>query len=405
MGKHSKLAAGAARRRVVLAVGLGVAVAVAAGAGVSAQAGTGSGARPARAASSRPASHRGAVLTAVQRRAGTWKLLPAAPVTMFPQSTVTVWTGHEMIIHGSLKNGRGVTFAYRPARSKWAKLRPGPKPLSAEAVDIAVWTGSRMLVMGLTNGSYNPAANTWRQIAPLPHPDEGAVVGWTGHQAIVWGGVCCDGLSHDGAAYNPATNTWRMLPTAPLKQRRNAMGGWTGKLLVVAGGFTRPRRFFRDAAAYNPATRKWRKLAPMPAARGEGTALWDGKEMLFIGGARPRTNLPVAHGLAYNPATNHWRWLPAMKFPRTGFAAVWTGRQVLVWGGLTGSLGHPGIPPHGEAYNPVTNRWTALHAAPLHGRAYPAAAWTGRQMIVWGGYTLGDGTPPKEFTDGAAYTP
>ena len=376
MGKHSKLSEGAARRRAFFAVGLGEAAAMAAGAGVSAHAGTGCGATSARAASSRPAIHPGAVLTALQGRAGTWIRLPAAPVTRLPVEMVSVWTGHEMIIHGIGFGKPGVTFAYRPSRSRWAKLRPGPKSLTLEANDIAVWTGSRMLVIGLTNGSYNPAANTWRPIARLPLPGEAAVVGWTGHQAIVWGGVCCSTISHDGAACHPASNTWQKLPAAPLTPRRSAMGTWTGKVMVVAGSFTFGQRgtfsYLRDAAAYNPATHKWRRLAPMPAARAEGTALWDGKEILFIGGAGPGTNLPVAHGLAGNPATNHWRWLPAMEFARRGFAAVWTGCQVLVWGGLTGSNSRPGIPPHGEAYNPVTNKWTALPASPLRGRAYPA---------------------------------
>ena len=91
-----------------------------------------------------------------------------------------------------------------------------------------------------------------------------------------------------------------------------------------------------------------------------------------------------------------------MPSPRSGFVAVWAGHQLLVWGGLT-AANIP--PPHGEAFNPATNRWTALPPAPLRGRASPTAAWTGRHLIVWGGYIPGDGTPPKEFTDGAAYTP
>ena len=38
--------------------------------------------------------------------------------------------------------------------------------------------------------------------------------------------------------------------------------------------------------------------------------------------------------------------------------------------------------------------------APLHGRVVSAAAWTGRRMIVWGGYTAS-----RTFLDGAAFTP
>jgi len=87
-----------------------------------------------------------------------------------------------------------------------------------------------------------------------------------------------------------------------------------------------------------------------------------------------------------------------VKVPRGGFAAVWTGHYVLVWGGLSGRSNQP--PAHGEAYNPVTNLWTALPGAPIGGRADPVAVWTGRQMIVWGG-AKGTTAP----TDGAAFTP
>lgn len=35
-----------------------------------------------------------------------------------------------------------------------------------------------------------------------------------------------------------------------------------------------------------------------------------------------------------------------------------------------------------EAYNPASNVWSALPAAPLHGRLAATSAWTGRQMIA-----------------------
>jgi Kelch motif len=246
-----------------------------------------------------------------------------------------------------------------------------------------------MLVLGLTSAAYNPATNKWHPIA-RPNLAPGQINGWTGHEAIVWEGTCCGGQADRGAAYNLATNKWRVF-ASPLERRVGAIGAWTGKELVVAGGVSQPNgrtvKAFRDAAAYNPVTRTWRKLAPMPLGRSDATPVWDGREILFLGG---RTgNRLAAYGMAYNPATNRWRWLPRMQYPRSGFAAVWTGRHVLVWGGLT-AAGIP--PPHGEAFDPATSRWTALPIAPLHGRVVSAAAWTGRQMIVWGGYIKGKNT-------------
>jgi hypothetical protein len=50
-------------------------------------------------------------------------------------------------------------------------------------------------------------------------------------------------------------------------------------------------------------------------------------------------------------------------------------------------------------YNPATNRWSALPESPLHGRQFPTAVWTGRQMIVWGGFIPRKNTP-RTFPDG-----
>jgi len=400
MRRRSTLTAARAIRGLFLSVPLALGVVIALAPGASGSAGTGRAAAVARADAALPGRGHSSVPGAARSLAGSWKLLPAAPVTTAPAGLVSVWTGHEMIIHGIVP---GVTFAYRPAADTWARLRPGPKPLAGlEADDVAVWTGSRMLVMGLTNGSYNPVANTWRPIARLGTPDEAAVVAWTGRQAIIWGGVCCSGVSNGGAAYDPGTNTWRQLPNAPLQPRRSAAGTWTGRELIVAGGFTFDHnRLFRNAAAYNPATRTWRTIAPMPLGRWGATAVWDGNEVLviggYIGGGVTARNRLAVRGLAYNPAANRWRWLPKMAYPRSGFAAVWTGRQLLVWGGLTATHIPP---PHGEAFDPATSRWTALPASPLRGRADPVAVWTGRLMIVWGGSASG-----HRFTDGAAFIP
>jgi hypothetical protein len=396
MRKHPLLAAGRAIswRLPSLPVAVGAVIALAAG---------GSGAQ----AATRPVvSTSVAAPGASPVVAGTWKLLPKAPVASLPGDATAVWTGREVIIHGNYFPGaggiRGVTFAYLPATGKWVRLANGPAgPSAYETTDIAVWTGSRDLVFGQTSAIYNPAANTWRQM-PRGIIGYGAVTGWTGRLFFAWGGTCCMDESHDGYAYSLASNTWRQLPTAPLSVRRDASGTWTGRELVVAGGFRfgfrGPDVYFRDAAAYNQATGKWRKIAPMPRREWGATAVWDGKEILFIGGSVPGVNGPPARGLAYNPRTNRWWLLPTMAYPRFGFAAVWTGRQLLVWGGLTAKRIPP---PHGEAYTPATGKWTALRASPLRGRSYPVAVWTGRQMFVWGGSS----SSGSGFTDGAIYTP
>jgi hypothetical protein len=355
------------------------------------------------------ASQPTSALPAAPLVSGSWRLLPRTPVTMAPDQAVTVWTGKKMIIYGIRHTVSGTFFqrfniAYLPRASAWQRLPSGPRPVNnGEGGNVAVWTRSEMLVLGPTAGAYKPATSTWRRVSRKgPGATDGAVIGWTGHQVLVWGGVCCN-PSNSGRAYRVATNTWTAMPAAPLAPRAFPAGAWTGKELVVAGGTVRTAggavKGSRSGAAYNPATRTWRRLPLMPRGRYSAQAVWDGREVLLLGGFRAPGTAPAGRGMAYNPATNTWRLVRAMPFARDGFAAVWTGRHVLVWGGVSGRNG-TSLPPHGEAYNPATNTWTALPAAPLHGRADPIAVWTGHQMIVWGG-DFGS----TAYTNGAAFTP
>jgi hypothetical protein len=346
-------------------------------------------------------------------RLGTWQRLPAAPIAV-PYTRASVWTGTEMLIFGrvtSLKGGFAtgkyfdVAAAYNPATETWRKLHPGPGFRGgSEGHDEAVWTGSEMLVTGITNAAYKPATNHWRL---LPAPPEGwgapAFTVWTGRQLIGWGGGCCGDSNAWGAAYTPATNSWEMLPPAPLAGRQGTVGAWTGTELIIVGGNDADGKVFATAAAYNPATLSWRRLPPLPAPRTGATATWDGTEVLVVGGRRAGMDL-YADGVGYNPSTNRWRRLPAMGTSREGHVAVWTGSRLLVWGGGTIRGRAFVAPPHGLAYDPVTNRWSPLPVSPLRGRFGATAVWTGAKMILWGGRPVVYGSGAL-FADGAAYTP
>jgi len=351
-------------------------------------------------------------LARVARPSRTWQRLPVAPIGPTYLST-SVWTGSEMLIFGRVSRTYPardfpVLAAYRPAHNAWRRLPAGPGPTGAsEGEEAAVWSGKEMLTWGKTTAAFNPLTAGWRTLPESPIAGRAAptLVVWTGRQMIGWGGGCCGESAADGAAYTPATNSWQKLPTGPLAGRY-ASGAWTGRDLIIAGGLNADGRFFTDGAAYTPATNSWRRIANLPVPLIEDVAVWDGHEVLLVGGGTPRGGglRLVTHGFAYNPATNRWRRLPSMGQGRVGQVAVWTGRQLLVWGGETSRAGVRVAPPRGVAYDPAHNRWSALPTSPLRGRVSPTAVWTGRQMIVWGGQSIGNATP-HSFSDGAAYTP
>jgi N-acetylneuraminic acid mutarotase len=213
-----------------------------------------------------------------------------------------------------------------------------------------------MLVLGPTAGAYNPATSTWRPVSREgPGATEGAVTGWTGHQVLVWGGVCC-APSNGGNAYHVRTNTWTVMPAAPLAPRAFPAGAWTGRELVVAGGYVRAVgtgavKTFRNGAAYNPATGTWRRLPLMPRPRSNAQAVWDGKEVLFLGGFRAPRTAPATRGMAYNPATNTWTRLKDMPFPGISHTGTESDGNFIYLAG-----GYPGRVNASQTFS-TTNVW------------------------------------------------
>jgi len=82
-------------------------------------------------------------------------------------------------------------------------------------------------------------------------------------------------------------------------------------------------------------------------------------------------------------------------------AAAWTGRQLVVWGGGAGGGGNWQPSAAGAAYDPATDRWQVLPPAPVPARIGASAVWTGREVLFWGGQA----GPDTTFADGAAYDP
>lgn len=349
--------------------------------------------------------------------AGTWQSIPPSPVAL-QTNLASVWTGSEMLIYGVKGVARDGNFlhasnalvAYNPASRTWQRLPSPTGQAQYLGRHPAVWTGREMLVW--PDRAFNPATNQWRALPKSPASGGGLVV-WTGRELIGWGGGCCGDAFSDGAAYNPSTNTWRKLATSPLAPSQSPIGAWDGhELIVLVGDFDPdgkrwPARLAR-AAAYDPATDTWRRIAPLPESRGGATVTWDGDELLVVGGAgAPLGGKPAplaTIGYAYDPATNRWRPLPAMESGRFASATAWTGKTLLLWGGAMSLAGTPTVPPHGLAYDPERDSWSALPQAPLLGRLDPTAVWTGKQLIVWGGQKPGKGVA-SAFLDGAAFTP
>ncbi len=365
--------------------------------------------------------------------AGAWSLIPDAPQ---PVGRPVAWTGRELLVAqpGCCDDLGSVDLsAYNPAAKIWRRLPP--TPLTPRAFAAGAWTGTEMVVAGglasasgsaehaalVTDGAaWNALTNTWHRIAAMPTTLAGNPTAvWTGREVLVWSSVPAPTAGPNGRevvlAYNPSTNTWRSLPASGLTPRAHAVTVWTGKELVVWSGLSSNfTTAYGDGARLDPATNTWRPLPPAPVpARGLAAAIWSGHEVVLWGGV-VGAGTEVGKGAAYDPAANHWRALPLSPLrARTLPAGVWTGRLFIVIGGSAGSV-LPAPGPGAAAYDPASNRWTALPAAPryppvLNGPTFAAdqrqdglAVWTGKAVVLVGGLDFRRQAPRA---DGVAWTP
>jgi hypothetical protein len=119
------------------------------------------------------------------------------------------------------------------------------------------------------------------------------------------------------------------------------------------------------------------------------------------GGGAGSGDRPTDSALAELPSG--WSELPAPPEVRSRGAIVWTGEELLVWGGYVFSgSGEDVDQSDGFAFAADEREWKSMAAAPLAARVHPASAWTGEELLIWGGM---DGRQELFFGDGAAYDP
>ena len=350
---------------------------------------------------------------------GDWKLLPPAVSLAGRSEPSVVWTRKAMIVWGGEADtgvlADGASFDL--SSETWASLPAAP--IAPRRSHSAVWTGTKMVVYGgmgvspecpqicpLGDGAaFDTLTQTWTPIAPAPlGPRTGHRAVWVQNRMVVWGGGAeAGGALADGASYDPATDSWAPLPPSPLEARMGHGAVATTHDMLVWGGSEggEAGRYLADGAVFSPAANSWARMADAPgslAGRDNFASVWTGQQMVVWGGyGRSDTCIPCFHGdgAAYDPSAGSWTPLaPSPLRGRGGSRAVWTGRDMLVWGGFD-STDHT----DGALYNPTADSWAGLAGGPLSARQNHAMVWTGQQLLIWGGQGAG-----ARLADGAVLT-
>ncbi len=231
-----------------------------------------------------------------------------------------------------------------------------------------------------------------------PDPREYQTAVFTGSKLIVWGGYRNGVSLNTGGQYDPVANSWSATST------KNAPSGryyhsavWTDTQMLVWGGFDGlVANDVNTGGRYSPAGDSWTPISTTnaPGSRYKHSAVWasgiTGRPPTMIVWGGDDSGQPVGSGGQYDPAADSWTPTEVQTGPeaRTGHVAAWTGSEMIVWGGFDSST--KTYFSSGNRYDPTLDAWTPIPdtGAP-QGRSGATEVWSGSEMIVWGGYVPG----------------
>lgn len=210
----------------------------------------------------------------------------------------------------------------------------------------------------------------WAFVSPMPTPEAGII-------AVFLNGLIFKFNSGRMDAYDPQTDQWSPRSKPPF-------GGSAGVVLngtIYSVG--------NSLCAYNPSLDTWTVKAPLniPRSGGLGAAAAAGK--IFAMGGERNGSAPVE---AYDPGTNTWQVKASMPTPRSNLAAVTIGGIVYALGGQVFGQGdfYPHMVPQVEAYDPLTDSWSAKPNLPYSAEGLVALNFNGVLAALGGEYhTIG----------------
>lgn len=315
-------------------------------------------------------------LALAQMPTSPWK--KGAPFPEPDEELYGVASNGKLYVFGGFGGGKapGIAYEYNPTTDKWTKKTSMPRPAHHAALAAAK---GKIYVMGgfvppkdtaipvggawepIDNAwEYDPEADSWKSLPPLPGKRGSAVAAEAGGKIYVIGGATTVEGSKDpfftffgpsrvlgtNDVYDPATNKWQSREPMSVPRNHAFSGVINGKIYVIGGrtghGFILSATNTDVVEEYNPVSNTW--SAPkdrMPTVRSGGASGTDGRRIYVAGGEVTTKELVGAFKAveAYDPMTNSWMALPSMPMPRHGVAGGVIGNRFHLVSGMMQSAG------------------------------------------------------------------
>lgn len=312
------------------------------------------------------------VAAANAQSAGSWT--QAAPFPEPSEELYSIVCNGKIYVFGGYANRapKGLVFEYDPAADKWTRKKNMVLP--AHHTALATLNGKIYVIGGYAASNtsrpgwlpidntweYDPGADSWKELAPLPFARGSAVAyEYKGRIYVIGGNGMHPGVKPaplwsdmaqrsyaDVDEYDPATNSWRA--RTPMPTPRNHMfGGIVDGKIYVIGGRLGPS--FIGAATnvdiveqYDPEADKWGAPQPrmLTPRSGGGSGVYNGR--IYVAGGEQQDHRMFAAFRAlemFDPKAQIWTPMPLMPTPRHGFAAAFIGNRFHIISGETQAAG------------------------------------------------------------------
>jgi N-acetylneuraminic acid mutarotase len=195
---------------------------------------------------------------------------------------------------------------------------------------------------------YDPAADEWKELAPMPTRRGAASAAVANGKIYVTGGVnILPGVNENGIhparphnvlatveEYDVAANTWKTVRPLLLARNHHAAASVADKVYVIGG---RVGSAFISGTSnnvdlvemYDPATDLWTPRARMPTPRSAiGAGVYANRILVAGGEVQDQRMLAAFRAVeAFDTALNRWVVLPSMPRQRHGLAAAVIGNR------------------------------------------------------------------------------